>query len=63
MPATTSGCRPVQLKVAVDDLDAAIAFYQEAFGFRYEVTRRAENADCSSFIFGSYGRTVSSWFT
>jgi hypothetical protein len=53
--APVSGCRPAQLKIAVDDVDAAIAFYQRAFGSHYEVTRRTEEADCSSFIFSKYG--------
>src|SRR6201999_191316 len=37
MSAPLSGCRPVQLKIAVDDLTASIAFYQAAFDLRYEV--------------------------
>lgn len=55
MPAT-AGCRPVQIKLAVIDTDEAIAFYREAFGFRYDVTRRTEDADYSSFVFGSFGQ-------
>ncbi len=51
-PTTTA--RPVQLKVAVDDVDAAIAFYQNAFGFHYDVTRRTEDAEYSGFMFGKY---------
>ena len=50
-----SGCRPVQLKLAVDDVDAAISFYQRAFGFHYDVTRRTDEADYSSFVFSKYG--------
>jgi DNA-binding transcriptional MerR regulator len=50
-----SECRPVQLKLAVDDADAAIAFYQQAFGFHYDVTRRTEDAEYSSFVFSTYG--------
>jgi DNA-binding transcriptional MerR regulator len=50
-----TGARPVQLKIAVDDADAAIAFYQQAFGFHYDVTRRTEDAEYSSFVFGKYG--------
>jgi DNA-binding transcriptional MerR regulator len=53
--APLSGCRPVQLKIAVDDVDAAISFYQQAFGFHYDVTRRTDEADHSSFIFSKYG--------
>jgi predicted enzyme related to lactoylglutathione lyase len=55
--APVSGCRPVQLKIAVDDIDAAIAFYQRAFGFHYDVTRRTEDADYSSFVFSKYGES------
>jgi hypothetical protein len=29
-----SVCRPVQIKLAVDDVDAAVTFYQRAFGFQ-----------------------------
>lgn len=52
-PAT--GARPVQLKIAVDDVDEAIAFYQQAFGFHYDVTRRTDDGDVSSFMFSRYG--------
>ena len=53
--ASVSGARPVQLKIPVDDLDAAIAFYQKAFGFHYDVTRRTEDDEYSSFVFSKYG--------
>jgi predicted enzyme related to lactoylglutathione lyase len=56
MPTHHVGCRPVQIKIAVEDMAGAIAFYREAFGFRYEVTRRTENEDHSSFVFGTYGQ-------
>ena len=52
-PAT--GTRPVQLKIGVDDVDEAIAFYQQAFGFHYDVTRRTDDGDYSSFMFSKYG--------
>jgi DNA-binding transcriptional MerR regulator len=52
-PAT--GTRPVQLKIPVDDIDEAIAFYQQAFGFHYDVTRRTDEGDYSSFMFSKYG--------
>jgi DNA-binding transcriptional MerR regulator len=52
-PATDT--RPVQLKIAVDDVDEAIAFYQRAFGFHYDVTRRTDEGDYSSFMFSKYG--------
>jgi DNA-binding transcriptional MerR regulator len=54
--APTTNAQPVQLKIAVDDIDAAVAFYQKAFGFHYDVTRRTSNAEYSSFVFGEYGR-------
>lgn len=56
MPALQAGCRPCQIKIAVDDVDAAAAFYEKAFGFRQEVARRTEQADHSAFIFGTYGQ-------
>lgn len=52
-PATNR--RPVQLKIAVDDIDEAIAFYQKAFGFHYDITRRTDEGDYSSFMFSKYG--------
>lgn len=51
----TTGSRPVQLKIAVHDLDEAIVFYQKAFGFHYDVTRRTDEGDYSSFMFSKYG--------
>ena len=56
MPALPAGSRPSQIKVAVDDVDAAVAFYVKAFGFRYEVVRRTEQSDYSAFMFGTYGQ-------
>jgi predicted enzyme related to lactoylglutathione lyase len=53
--APVSGCRPVQIKLAVDDVDAAVTFYQRAFGFQYDVTRRTDQADYSGFVFSKYG--------
>jgi predicted enzyme related to lactoylglutathione lyase len=55
--APALGCRPVQIKTAVDDVDAAVTFYQQAFGFHYDVTRRTDEADYSGFAFGTYGGT------
>lgn len=52
-PATSS--RPVQLKIAVEDVDEAITFYQQAFGFHYDITRRTDEGDYSSFMFSKYG--------
>ena len=37
------------------DIDGAIAFYQQAFGFHYDVTRRTDEGDYSSFMFSKYG--------
>lgn len=54
MSATTNA-RPVQLKLAVDDVDAAVTFYQQAFGFHYDVTRRTGEEEFSGFVFGNYG--------
>ena len=45
----------MQLKIAVDDVDEAVAFYQQAFGFHYDITRRTDEGDYSSFMFGKYG--------
>ena len=56
MPAVQAGCRPVQIKIAVDDVDASVAFYVKAFGFRYDVVRRTQDADYSAFMFGTYGQ-------
>ena len=56
MPALAAGSRPSQLKIAVDDIDAAVAFYAKAFGFSHEVVRRTEQADYSAFMFGTYGQ-------
>ena len=56
MPAPKAGCRPVQIKLAADDVDAAVAFYGKAFGFRYDVARRTEQEDYSAFVFGDYGQ-------
>lgn len=53
--STTTNARPVQLKLAVDDVDAAVTFYQQAFGFHYDVTRRTGDEELSGFVFGNYG--------
>jgi predicted enzyme related to lactoylglutathione lyase len=44
-PGFESGCRPVGLKLAADDLHASIAFYEKAFGLTYD----------EGFVFGEYG--------
>jgi len=56
MPTPVTGCRPVQIKIAVDDLDTSITFYTKAFGMRYDVTRRTDDNEISSFVFGEYGQ-------
>lgn len=56
MPAVQSGCRPVQIRLKVKDREAAVAFYQKAFDLRYDVIRRTEKKDYSSFMFGTYGQ-------
>jgi DNA-binding transcriptional MerR regulator len=56
MPELPAGSRPCQIKVAVDDVDAAVAFYVKAFGFHHEVVRRTEQSDYSAFMFGTYGQ-------
>ena len=52
-----TGARPVQVKLLVADLDAAAAFYIDAFGFGYEVTQRTADEDFSGFVFGRYGES------
>lgn len=54
MPGLQSGCRPVQIKIAVADTKGAVAFYEQAFGFRYDVTRRTTDENFSGFLFGEY---------
>jgi DNA-binding transcriptional MerR regulator len=51
-----SGCVPVQIKLAVSDAAAAVAFYRAAFGMEYEVTRRTDDEDHFGFVFGEYGQ-------
>lgn len=56
MPTLQSGCRPVQIMIAVQDKKASVGLYQALLGTRYDVAQRAEHADYSSFIFGEYGQ-------
>jgi DNA-binding transcriptional MerR regulator len=56
MRSLTTGCRPVQIKIAVDDVGAAVEFYRQAFGLDWEVIRRTEDAEYSGFVFGEYGQ-------
>lgn len=55
MPTSETTCRPVQLKIAVDDVVSARTFYEQAFGLRYQVIRRTEGADYSDFAIGRAG--------
>ena len=55
MPVVQSGCRPVQIKIAVEDRESSVAFYEKAFGLDYKVARRTEHHDSSAFVFGDYG--------
>ncbi|WP_129667766.1 VOC family protein [Phytoactinopolyspora endophytica] len=55
VPTIQPGCRPVQIWFAVDDEQASVAFYKEAFGLNYEVSRRTKDRISSSFRFGTYG--------
>jgi DNA-binding transcriptional MerR regulator len=57
MPEVQTGSRPVQLKIAVNNSREAVEFYRNAFGLRYEVTRRTDDEDYSSFVFGTYGQS------
>jgi DNA-binding transcriptional MerR regulator len=54
MPTVSSGCRPVQIKIAVNDVKESIAFYQDAFALTYDITRRTADGDYSGFAFGEY---------
>ena len=56
MPAGQSRCRPVQIKLSVENGESSVAFYKQAFGLDYEVARRTEHYDASAFVFGEYGR-------
>lgn len=38
-----------------DDVDEAITFYEHAFGLHYDITRRTDDGDYSSFVFSKYG--------
>lgn len=55
VPAAVNSCRPVQIKIAVDDAGEAVTFYSDAFGIRYDVIRRTEKGDVSSLVFGKPG--------
>lgn len=55
MPTPQSGCRPCQIKIAVTDMDTAVAFYTSAFDMKYQVIKRTDDRDYSGFMFGDYG--------
>ena len=55
VPPAVNSCRPVQIKIAVDDAGEAVTFYSDAFGIRYDVIRRTEKGDVSSLVFGKPG--------
>ncbi len=55
MPELHTGCRPVQIKIRVDDRAAALPLYRDALGLRYEVARRTGHGDHSAIMFGTYG--------
>jgi DNA-binding transcriptional MerR regulator len=46
--------RPVQIKLLVSDIDAAAAFYADAFGFDWEPTQRTTEGDFNGFVFGRW---------
>jgi DNA-binding transcriptional MerR regulator/uncharacterized glyoxalase superfamily protein PhnB len=56
MAAAQRGCRPVQIRIAVDDMQRSVDFYRALTGGRYDVAQRTRHGDYSSFIFGEYGR-------
>jgi DNA-binding transcriptional MerR regulator len=56
MPAPQAGCRPAQIKIAVDDVGASAEFYAKAFDLSYDVIRRTDQSDFSALVFGAYGR-------
>jgi predicted enzyme related to lactoylglutathione lyase len=56
MPTPVIGTRPVQTKIAVDDVATSKAFYENAFGMRCDVIRRTQDEDYSSFMFDDYGQ-------
>jgi catechol 2,3-dioxygenase-like lactoylglutathione lyase family enzyme len=57
MRSSLAGLSPVQIKLAVHDMDAARAFYRDAFGLEEQAIRHTEDADYSAFQFGIYGQS------
>jgi DNA-binding transcriptional MerR regulator len=56
MPTTVTGTAPVQIKLAVADVDRARAFYAAAFGLSESVIRHTDDADFTAYQFGTYGQ-------
>ena len=56
MPIPLSGLAPVQIKIAVDDVDAARPFCRDAFGLDEQTVRHTNDADYTAFQFGTYGQ-------
>jgi DNA-binding transcriptional MerR regulator len=54
MTEPPSAIRPVQIKLLVADMDAAAAFYADAFGFDWEPTQRTSEGDFNGFTFGRW---------
>ncbi|MBO0864175.1 MAG: MerR family transcriptional regulator, partial [Mycobacterium sp.] len=54
MPEPTIDLAPVQLKIAVDDVEAARSFYRNAFGLEEQVIRHTDDEDFTGFQFGTY---------
>jgi DNA-binding transcriptional MerR regulator/catechol 2,3-dioxygenase-like lactoylglutathione lyase family enzyme len=55
MPTIPPGAAPVQIKLAVEDVPAAVEFYNTALGLSFDVVRRTGDDDVSAFVFGRYG--------
>jgi DNA-binding transcriptional MerR regulator len=56
MPTVQTGCRPVQVMIAVDDKPASVAFYEELLGRQQQAAQRTSHGDFPAFVFGAYGR-------
>jgi DNA-binding transcriptional MerR regulator/uncharacterized glyoxalase superfamily protein PhnB len=56
MQTVQTGCRPVQIMIAVDDGPASLAFYTELLGMQQQPAQRTSYGDFSAFVFGEYGR-------
>jgi DNA-binding transcriptional MerR regulator/uncharacterized glyoxalase superfamily protein PhnB len=56
MPTLQTGCRSVQIMIAIDDKPASVAFYQRLLGKQQQAAQRTSHGDFSAFVFGEYGR-------